>query len=55
MPINRKRGKKSSRPRVGYQIFFCAPWLMRWGIIDSPILFLADTSIALFTVVLVGT
>ena len=28
---------------------------MRWGIIDSPILFLADTSIVLFTVVLVGT
>ena len=30
-------------------------WLMNWGIIDSPILFLADTSLVLFTVVLVGT
>lgn len=30
-------------------------WLMQWKIIDSPILFLADTNLALFTVILVGT
>ncbi len=30
-------------------------WLMQWHLIDSPILFLANTKLALLTVILVGT
>lgn len=50
-----KEERNPRGPASDIKYFFSAPWLMRWGIIDSPILFLADTSIVLFTVVLVGT
>jgi len=30
-------------------------WLKKWGLISSPILFLADTSLVLLTVIIVGT